>query len=171
MSGRELAPDELQALVDDLAAHPERWAGHVVHDGGRRHHVRFLEDDHVEVWLICWSEDHDTGYHDHDVSAGAVHVVAGAVREERLVLGAGGPAVRMARAGESFTFTASDIHRVLHEGDVPAVTIHAYSPRLRRQGAYVIEPDGRLRRHAIDGEESLRPLGEEEEREAAPVAG
>ena len=56
-------------------------------------------------------EDHDTGFHDHDLSGGAVGVVAGAVREDRLVLG-GGTVSRLARAGESFTFTAADIHRV-----------------------------------------------------------
>jgi hypothetical protein len=53
---------------------------------------------------------------------------------------------------------ASDIHRVLHTGTQPAVTIHAYSPPLVRMAAYVVEPDGQLRRHAISYEEELRPL-------------
>jgi hypothetical protein len=44
--------------------------------------------------------DHDTGYHDHDLSSGAVAVTAGAVREERLVLG-GPPAARTVSAGGS----------------------------------------------------------------------
>ena len=34
-------------------------------------------DDDVAVWLICWMDDHDTGFHDHDLSRGAVAVVAG----------------------------------------------------------------------------------------------
>jgi Cysteine dioxygenase type I len=38
-------------------------------------------DDHVAVWLICWMNDHDTGFHDHDLSAGALCVVRGRVRE------------------------------------------------------------------------------------------
>ena len=82
-------------------------------------------------------EDHDTGFHDHDLSGGAVGVVAGAVREDRLALG-GGTVSRVAAAGDTFTFSAADIHRVLHAGDAPAVTIHAYSPPLWRMGAYEI---------------------------------
>ena len=58
-------------------------------------------------------DDHDTGFHDHDLSGGAVAVVAGAVAEDRLALG-GPPVTRIVRAGEPVHFTASDIHRVRH---------------------------------------------------------
>lgn len=159
-AGRDLTGDELRAVASQLAGQPERWAAHVNHDPAQRTYEQLLRDEHLDVWLICWSEDHDTGYHDHDLSAGAVAVIAGAVREERLALGrpTDAPIARTVRAGSSFDFGASDIHRVLHAGDEPAVTIHAYSPPLVRMGAYVIEPDGQLRRHAISYEDELRPL-------------
>ena len=48
------------------------------------------------------------------------------------------------------------IHRVLHAGDGPAVTIHAYSPPLRRTGAYRIGPDGVLERESQSFEVELR---------------
>jgi predicted metal-dependent enzyme (double-stranded beta helix superfamily) len=147
---------ELEALVRDLMARPEEWQARVTHDPDQRHYELLLRDDDVEVWLICWMEDHDTGFHDHDLSGGAVGVVAGAVREDRLVLG-GGTVSRVAQAGESFTFTASDIHRVIHAGDAPAVTIHAYSPPLWRMGAYEIGMGGELRRHSVSYAEELRP--------------
>ena len=102
-------------------------------------------------------DDHDTGFHDHDLSAGAVGVVAGAVREDRLALG-GGTVSREVAAGGTFTFTAADIHRVLHAGDGPAVTIHAYSPPLWRMGAYEVLETGELRRHSVSYAEELRPL-------------
>jgi hypothetical protein len=54
-----------------------------------------------------------------------------------------------------FSFGAADIHRVLHAGDGPAVTIHAYSPPLTRMGSYTVEPTGQLRRHAVSYEEEL----------------
>ena len=108
------------------------------------------------IWLICWMDDHDTGYHDHDLSAGAVAVTQGAVREERLVLG-GAPAARTASAGEAFTFGPADIHRVSHAGREPAVTIHAYSPPLWRMGAYEVLPTGELRRWSLSYAEELRP--------------
>ena len=103
--------------------------------------------------------DHDTGFHDHDLSAGALSVVRGGVREERLVLG-GAPSSRTSRPGESLTFAASDIHRVSHAGSEPAVTLHAYSPPLWRMGAYEVSPDGELRRHSMSYAEELRPLDE-----------
>ena len=158
--GRDLTGDELQAVATQVAARHELWSSHVNHDPAQRTYEQLLRDAHLDVWLICWSEDHDTGYHDHDLSAGAVAVIAGSVREERLVLGrpSDAPIARTVRAGSSFTFGASDIHRVLHAGDAPAVTIHAYSPPLVRMGAYAIEPDGQLRRHAVSYEEELRPL-------------
>lgn len=154
---RDLTREELRDVAQRIAADPSLWSEHVAHDPDQRTYAELLRDGHLDVWLICWSEDHDTGFHDHDLSAGAVAVVAGAVREERLVLG-GEPAARVARAGESFDFGAADIHRVLHHGEGPAVTVHVYSPPLWRMGAYEIEPDGTLQRHSVSYAEELRPL-------------
>lgn len=158
--GRDLSGVELRAVAGLMARRPELWRRHVRHDPAQRIYEHLLRDAHLDVWLICWSEDHDTGFHDHDLSAGAVAVVAGSVREERLALGrpAHAPIARTVGAGGSFAFGASDIHRVLHAGSEPAVTIHAYSPPLVRMGAYVVEPSGELRRHAVSYEEELRPL-------------
>jgi predicted metal-dependent enzyme (double-stranded beta helix superfamily) len=157
-STHDLSPDELERLVRDIAADPERWRHLVVHRQDERTYVELHRDEHVAVWLICWMNDHDTGYHDHDLSAGAVGVAAGAVREERLVLG-GAPAARTATAGESFTFGPADIHRVSHAGAEPAVTVHAYSPPLWRMGAYEVLATGELKRWSLSYAEELRPIG------------
>ena len=162
---RDLDAGALSALVDRLAARPEAWRHLVSHRADARTYEQLHRDDHVAVWLICWMNDHDTGFHDHDLSAGALSVVRGAVREERLVLG-GAPASRVVSAGQSLTFAASDIHRVSHAGSEPAVTLHAYSPPLWRMGAYEVSPDGTLRRHSMSYAEELRPLDEG----AAPLA-
>ena len=154
----DLSPDELEALVRDLAARPELWTDLVEHRPDARTYAQLHRDEHVAVWLICWMDDHDTGYHDHDLSAGAVAVAAGAVREERLVLG-GAPAARTTAAGDAFTFAPADIHRVSHAGAEPAVTIHAYSPPLWRMGAYEVLPTGELRRWSLSYAEELRPIG------------
>jgi hypothetical protein len=114
-------------------------------------------NDEVGVWLICWMDDHDTGFHDHDISSGAVAVVQGEVREERLVLG-GAPRARLYRPGDAFDFAASDIHRMSHAGGGPAVSIHAYSPPLVRMGAYAVDPEGLVSRVSISYAEELRPL-------------
>src|SRR4051794_57045 len=156
----DLDQAQLEALVADLAARPHEWRHAVQHRPDARTYVELHRDDHVAVWLICWMNDHDTGYHDHDLSAGSVAVTAGAVREERLVLG-GAPAARTIAAGASFTFGPAAIPRVSHAGSEPAVTIHAYSPPLWRMGAYEVLPTGELRRWSLSYAEELRPIGAE----------
>jgi predicted metal-dependent enzyme (double-stranded beta helix superfamily) len=155
---RDLDQDELLALARDIAARPDAWSHLVRHLPDARTYVELHRDEHVAVWLICWMDDHDTGYHDHDLSAGAVGVAAGAVREERLVLG-GPPRERVARAGDAFAFGPADIHRVAHTGAEPAVTVHAYSPPLWRMGAYEVTDGGELRRWSLSYAEELRPIG------------
>ncbi|MCW3069932.1 MAG: cysteine dioxygenase type [Solirubrobacterales bacterium] len=155
--GRDLSGRELQLFVDELAGRPELWIDLVKHDATQRVYEELLSDAHLTAWLICWMDDHDTGYHDHDRSAGAVAVVSGAVREERLAI-AGPPQKRTVAAGGSFHFSAADIHRVRHSGSDPAVTLHVYSPPLLRMGAYVIGDDGVLARHQVSHTEELRPL-------------
>jgi hypothetical protein len=31
----------------------------------------------VDVWLLCWTPENDTGWHEHDISSGTVAVVSG----------------------------------------------------------------------------------------------
>jgi predicted metal-dependent enzyme (double-stranded beta helix superfamily) len=158
--GHDLSDEQLIAVASEIAGRPALWSHLIEHDQTQRTYRQLLRDEHLDVWLLCWSHDHDTGFHDHDLSAGAVAVVSGSVREERLVLGRSpaAPLVRTAHVGSSFAFGAGDIHRVLHAGTEPAVTIHAYSPPLVRMGSYAIEPNGQLRRHAVSHEEELREL-------------
>jgi predicted metal-dependent enzyme (double-stranded beta helix superfamily) len=155
--GRDLTAEELEAFANELAERPELWIEYVRHDATQRSYEELLSDEHVTAWLICWMDDHDTGFHDHDVSSGAVAVVGGAVREERLTID-GPPRETTFAAGASFHFSAADIHRVRHAGKDPAVTLHVYSPPLMRMGAYVIGPDGVLARHPVGYDEELRPL-------------
>jgi predicted metal-dependent enzyme (double-stranded beta helix superfamily) len=156
--GRNLCGEELERLVGAIADRPELWIDFVKHDRTQRHYEELFSDEYVTTWLICWMEDHDTGFHDHDISCGAVAVVSGCVREERLMLD-GPRADKLVRAGQSFNFSAADIHRVRHAGSDPAVTLHAYSPPLLSMGAYVVDEDGRLERRAVPADEELRPLG------------
>ena len=154
---RDLTRPELRELALGIADRPALWRHLVRHDPGARVYEELLRDDHVAVWLICWMNDHDTGFHDHDRSSGGVAVASGEVREDRLSLS--GPLTRSFGAGQAFDFASSDIHRVLHSGSAPAITIHAYSPPLSRMGAYETTPSGELQRHSISYEEELRPLG------------
>ena len=152
-----LERDALRAWAGDLAAAPGRWAPHVRHRADQRIFVPLDAPTGTEAWLICWMPGHDTGFHDHDLSSGAVVVAQGSVVEERLRLG-GAPEVRRYVPGDVFDFSPMDIHRVVHAGGTPATTLHAYSPPLRRMGAYLVEPSGTLQRHPLAKDQELRPL-------------
>jgi predicted metal-dependent enzyme (double-stranded beta helix superfamily) len=154
--GRDLSAPELESFVRELADRPELWIDFVRHDASQRVYEELLSDAHVTAWLICWMDDQDTGFHDHDVSAGAVAVVSGNVREERLAIG-GQPRGRKFAAGDAFHFSAADIHRVRHGGSDPAVTLHVYSPPLAQMGAYTIGSDGVLARRTMPSSQELRP--------------
>jgi quercetin dioxygenase-like cupin family protein len=148
--------EELEQFVADLAAQPERWQEHVRHADDLRVYELIWDDEDVNAWVICWSEDQDTGFHDHDDSAAAIVVIDGHVREERLRLGLP-PSLEVAGPGETLLVPATAIHRVLHAGRGPAITVHAYSPPLRTTGAYRVGLDGTLERAALSYQEELRP--------------
>jgi hypothetical protein len=152
----ELSPAELAVVVERFAADAVSWQDHVEHHADRRHYVQLHRDDAVDVWLICWNDEQETGFHDHDVSNGAFHVVGGAIVEDRLAFG--GPRSRRFDRGDTASFDASHVHRLQHVGDRPTVTIHAYSPPLVRMGAYVVREDGVLERRTIPASEELKPL-------------
>jgi quercetin dioxygenase-like cupin family protein len=150
-----LALDELSAFAANLAADSESWRELVRHDPDQRIYELLWDDEDVNAWLICWSQDDDTGFHDHDASAAAITVIEGQVREDRLRLN-GEPSSTVSGPGALITIPPNAIHRVLHDGDLPAVTIHAYSPPLIRTGAYALSDAGELLREAQDGAEELR---------------
>ncbi len=156
LPARNLDRTELQALVDELAGDPARWREHVSFSDGQRHYVSLHRDEYVDVWLLCWNPGDDTGWHDHDISSGAVRVVRGAVRESSPRM-SGDPVMRVVGAGRSFSFGPEHIHRLAGEGG-QAVSIHAYSPPLWRLGQYSVDDDGVMRRESVSYADELRPL-------------
>lgn len=156
-----LGREELETFVRALAGRQTRWEHLVRRSREGRSFERVWADRHVNAWLICWDQQHDTGWHDHDTAAAAILVLEGQIREERLRL-AGPPITRVLPSGAAFYVPPSAIHRVLHAGATPAVTLHAYSPPLRRTGAYWLTADGELQRVSQSSEQELR---------AAAIAG
>jgi hypothetical protein len=157
----DLTRPQLLEFVQRLAAEPEAWQHLVRHQPDQRTYAEIKREPRVGIWVICWMDDHDTGFHDHDISSGAVAVVEGRLREERLAIG-GEPVVREYGAGQAFDFAASDIHRMSHASGGPAVSLHAYSPPLWRMGAYAVAPSGVLTRRSVSYAEELRPPAPEQ---------
>jgi predicted metal-dependent enzyme (double-stranded beta helix superfamily) len=154
--GRPLERDELVRLAGRVAARPELWARHFDASATERTYVSLHRDSSVDVWAIFWLPGNDTGWHDHDTSSGAVHVVEGALDEHVLLLSR--PERRTRRtAGGSFAFGPSHIHRLTCAAP-RAVSVHAYSPPLWRLGQYSVDGDGVLHRVSVSYADELRPL-------------
>ncbi len=153
---RPLTRDELEALVTDVAGRPELWAQHVDRTVEQRSYAMLSRDTSVDVWVLVWRPGADTGWHDHDVSSGAVHVVEGTLNAHALRIGAPERCTEHDE-GERFSFGPSHIHRMSCESDF-AVSIHAYSPPLWRLGQYSVEEDGTLHRVSVSYADELRPL-------------
>ncbi|MFI8219719.1 cysteine dioxygenase [Streptomyces sp. NPDC085932] len=157
---RTLTGGELQELAAAVAGAEGLWTDLLEHRTDGRGYAELFLDEHLGVWVLEWmADDHDTGYHDHDRSAGAVHVARGAIRHEHLRLGERPVGTRVP-AGEGFRFDETFIHRMRREPDAgPTVTIHAYSPPLERTGQYGEAEDGLLHRVPTSSEEHLSPKG------------
>ena len=156
LPARYLDQRELTELVENLAGDPDLWSDQVTYAGGRRHYASIHRDEYVDIWLICWSPGNDTGWHDHDVSSGAVHVVRGALIESNPCIG-GVHVQRAVAEGCSFSFGPDHIHRLTDEA-AQTISLHAYSPPLWRLGQYTIDDGGVMRRVSVCYADELRPL-------------
>jgi hypothetical protein len=153
---RPLERDELVRLVDHVAARRDLWAPHLDLHATERTYASLHRDASVDIWAIFWLPENDTGWHDHDTSSGAVHVVDGELEEHALLL-SGAERRSAYPAGTAFSFGPSHIHRLTCA--VPrAVSIHAYSPPLWHLGQYTVDPEGVLHRVSVSYADELRPL-------------
>jgi len=156
LPARHLDQRELAELAENLADRPDLWNDQVTYAGGRRHYASIHRDEYVDVWLICWSPGNDTGWHDHDVSSGAVRVVRGALVESNLRIG-GAHVHKVVGEGCSISFGPDHIHRLTGEAE-QTISLHAYSPPLWRLGQYTIDDGGVMRRVSVCYADELRPL-------------
>jgi quercetin dioxygenase-like cupin family protein len=155
---RTLTRPELLALATAVAADAGQWEPHVAYADDHRHYVNLHRDANVDVWVLCWTPSNDTGWHDHDTSAGAVAVARGELVEHNLAIGSQALETTVT-AGQAYSFTPDHIHRMT--GRAPeSVSIHCYSPPLWRMGQYAIGGTGVLRRTAVSYADELRPVDE-----------
>ena len=88
---------------------------------------RLPSTDDVELWLIAWPPGASTDWHDHGAAAGAFTVLRGHLVEHTF---RGGLQLVDHAVGEGRAFPAGHAHNVCNESDQPALSLHAYSPRL-----------------------------------------
>jgi hypothetical protein len=156
LPGRDLDQTELLELASSIAAEPANLQQHIAFNDDQRHYVSLHRDTHVDVWLLCWTPQNDTGWHDHDISSGAVAVMEGTLTEHNLAIGT--PSIETEiGAGSAYSFGPDHIHRLTGR-DPGSVSVHAYSPPLWRMGQYTLGASGQLRRMSVSYADELRPL-------------
>jgi hypothetical protein len=156
LPGRDLEPAELAELAASIAAQPHLWEDKVAFSDEERVFASLHRDANVDIWLICWTPVNDTGWHDHDVSSGAVAVARGKLVEHNLAIGVDSVETEVI-AGAVYGFGPDHIHRLTGR-DAGSVSVHAYSPPLWRMGQYSVRADGVLRRVSVSYADELRPL-------------
>ncbi len=159
---RPLDRGELREVAGALGARHELWEDLVHHDPADRYYIQLHRDPHLDIWLICWVNQQDTGFHDHDQSQGAVYVCDGVIAEDRFTVTAEGllETTLERRPGDVFDFDATYIHRMRHPeapDSVPATSIHCYSPALWRMGYYEPDEAGNLNRNSITYVDEMGP--------------
>lgn len=157
-----LSREELAELAAAIGRERRLWAEHVCHKEDERFFQQLYRDPNVDVWLICWLNAQDTGYHDHDVSSGAVYVVEGLLVEDYFYRDQNGwisERTRERPAGTGWHFDAASIHGLRHPGGPPATSIHVYSPALWRMGHYEAGPLGLLRQSVTYADEAFAGQG------------
>lgn len=153
-----LTPKLLAGIVRRVAARPELWRPRLRFTSPERFYVRLespdLEGtDACEVWLLSWLPGQGTGIHGHGGSAGAFTVVRGELTERVFPATSRPvhpPRVTMA-TGTARGFGPRHVHEVDNAGDLPAASIHAYSPALTSMAYYRQLPDGRLVADRVEG--------------------
>lgn len=129
---------------------------YVRYDERERWHQRLYRDQRIDVWLISWLPSQGTQLHDHGGSSGAFTVLSGTLSEAvyqprppRQPSGVGSSLVDLDRGpSDSVGFGVHYIHDVRNLGELPAVSIHAYSPPLTTMNFYDLDGAGGLTRIA-----------------------
>jgi mannose-6-phosphate isomerase-like protein (cupin superfamily) len=138
---RSHASRYLSDVVTSIAGNPASWRPRVRFSESERFWARLPGPEGVDVWLLTWLPSQATDLHDHGASEAAFTVVSGRLLEVRSTNG-GSLRGHVARVGDVRTVGLGVVHDVRNAGVRPAVSIHAYSPRLSRMTLYAWS-DGR----------------------------
>jgi hypothetical protein len=120
----------LEDVVERTACRRDLWEPLVAEDPTAVHWERIAVPEDVEVFVVTWPTFTDTRLHSHDGAASAFVPVRGVVTEirpdEQLRL-----VPRKFVPGVTGVLDGYDVHELQNEHVEVAVSIHAFSPRLR----------------------------------------
>ena len=103
-----------------------------------------VASDAFEAWVIAWPPGGAIELHDHGESSGAIVVASGELTETTVTAQSDGlvrAETTVLPAGASTTFEAPHVHDLVNVRSLPAVTVHAYAPRLTTMTHYDVAND------------------------------
>lgn len=124
-----MPPIDLSAYALRVAHDRAVWTPHVRFDPSRRHWSRLASPPDVDVWLLTWLPSQATDLHDHGPCAAAVVVLQGRLTEVAAATD-GRLSTATLDVGAAHSIPAGAVHEIHNAGPDPAVSLHAYSPRL-----------------------------------------
>jgi cysteine dioxygenase len=141
--------EELRHRIADADVDLEDLRPHL--NFGERGYVRNLirAGEHYHLLALCWSSGQRSPIHDHAQSACVFRVISGVATETVFEPSASGQLKathsREYHTGEVVATQDADIHQVsnLESPGVDLVTLHLYTPPLRRMSTYSIETGAR----------------------------
>ncbi len=137
-----LTPAQLAAVTSTVARERSLWTDVVVHDPVSRWYTVLHRSQELDVWLLSWTPEQDTDWHDHGGSGGSFAVADGRLEERYRRGSTGRTARRVLGAGQVAAFGPAHVHNVSHDGAMASTSIHAYSPPLAAMTYYDLTPRG-----------------------------
>lgn len=122
--------DLLLRVVDDRSL----WRPLIRFGVTERYWARIPVPQDVDVWLLTWTTSQGTELHDHGESEAAFTVIGGVLDEIRPADGR--LVVHKRTPGSVVSVLPGELHDVRNELVEPAISIHAYSPRLTTMTFY-----------------------------------
>jgi len=110
-----------------------------------------------ELWVIYWPEGPGLSLHDHGGSAGAFHVIGGALEETGTTRRGLRLRRRRLEGGQGRSFGPEHVHGIINPHAAPATSVHAYSPPLTSMTFYSKLPTGLVATRVVTDWEGAPP--------------
>jgi len=135
------SPAELRRVTRQFTRHAAAELHRTARfDPDRRWYTRLAVTEQVEMWLLTWTPGQGTGPHHHSGSSGGYTVLYGELTETWRD-GAARSRQARRRAGAGSGFGPDRVHTMANLSQIPAISVHAYSPPLLPMGTGVSLPD------------------------------
>ncbi|MEJ8675457.1 cysteine dioxygenase family protein [Chromobacterium amazonense] len=140
---QKLGLEQIQAFLQNAPLNQEELLPYWKFSGSHYHRNPIYGNEHFELLLFCWHRQQSSSIHNHHGSHCGIMVIQGTATEERYAATAQGQLIstetRDFKTGSILLNQARDIHKISNRQQEDLVTLHLYSPPMRRMDCYNLE--------------------------------